>query len=143
MERIFFPHLKRALSPLREAGITIVWHSDGYITPIAAALVHAGVDGFQGLQEQIDSKIDIRDLDSLRTLDGRRPVFVGSISSTTTMPFGTPDDVREEVKRWRDYAFTRGGGVLLNFSSSLGPEVPGPNISAFYEEASKTVRPTS
>jgi len=142
MDEIYFPHLKRALSPLREAGITIIWHADGYITPIAAALLDAGVDGFQGLQEKIDTKIDVSELDALRTLDGRHPVFVGSISSTTTMPFGTPDDVREDVNRWREFSASRGGGVLLNFSSSLGPEVPSANIEAFYEEANKPFQAT-
>jgi hypothetical protein len=140
MEAIYFPHLKRALSPLCEAGITTIWHSDGNITPIAAALVHAGVDGFQGLQEKVDTRIDVRELDTLLTLNGRPPVFVGSISSTTTMPFGTPSDVRDEVTRWREFAVGRGGGVLLNFSSSLGPEVPESNIVAFYEEANKPIR---
>lgn len=143
MEKIYFPHLERALSPLREASITTIWHSDGYITPIASALLEAGVDGFQGLQEKIDTRIDVSELDTLRTLDGRRPVFVGSISSTTTMPFGTPGDVRKEVNRWRDFALTRGGGVLLNFSSSLGPEVPESNIRAFYEEANKPLHATA
>lgn len=135
MARIYFPHLQRALKPLREAGLTIIWHSDGYITPIARDLLQAGVDGFQGLQEKIECRVDVSDLDGLRTLSGRRPVFVGSISSTVTMPFGTPLDVREEVNRWRDLAVMRGGGVLLNFSSSLGPEVPKANIDTFYEEA--------
>jgi hypothetical protein len=56
------------------------------------------------------------------------------------MPFGTPSDVRDEVTRWREFAVGRGGGVLLNFSSSLGPEVPESNIVAFYEEANKPIR---
>ena len=143
MEQIYFPHLKRALAPLREAGITIVWHCDGYITPIAPALLQAGVDGFQGLQEKIDTRVDVTKLDGLRTVSGRRPVFVGSISSTVTMPFGTTDDVRAEVLGWQQLAASRGGGVLLNFSSSLGPEVPEANISAFFEEANKAMQPTS
>lgn len=135
MDEIYFPHLRRALSPLREAGITIIWHSDGYITPIAASLLSAGVDGFQGLQEQIETRVAIADLDALRTGSGHRPVFVGSVSSTATLPFGTARDVRSEVTRWREFAAARGGGVLLNFSSSLGPEVPKENIFAFYEES--------
>lgn len=135
MEQIYFPHLKRALSPLRDAGIAIVWHSDGNIAPIADSLLRAGVDGFQGLQELIDTRVDVAGLDSMRTERGRRPVFIGSISSTVTMPFGSVNDVRAEVKRWQDFAAARGGGVLLNFSSSLGPEVPARNIAAFYEAA--------
>ena len=107
MEQIYFPHLQRALEPLHDAGITVVWHSDGNITPIAPALLRAGVDGFQGLQEHIDTRVDVAGLDSLRTRRGRRPVFVGSVASTVTMPFGTTDDVRVEVRRWQALAAAR------------------------------------
>jgi hypothetical protein len=53
------------------------------------------------------------------------------------MPFGTEADVRQEVNRWRAFACARGGGVLLNFSSSLGPEVPMSNIQTFFDAASQ------
>jgi hypothetical protein len=53
MERTYFPHLKRALSPLREAGVTIVWHSDGYITPIAAALLMRVSMAFRGFRRRL------------------------------------------------------------------------------------------
>lgn len=135
MRRIYFPHLKRALAPLCAAGIAVIWHSDGNIGPIAGDLLEAGVEGFQGLQEKVETRVDLSALDRLTTRRGRRPVIMGSVSSVVTMPFGTPQDVRSEVTRLRDFARQRSGGLLLNFSSSLGPEVPEGNIHAFYAAA--------
>lgn len=76
-------------------------------------------------------------LRELQTCDGKPPVIVGSVSSVTTMPFGTPADVRADVRRCQKLAAAKGGGWLLNFSSSLGPEVPLENIHAFFDEAVK------
>jgi uroporphyrinogen decarboxylase len=100
-------------------------------------LLDAGVDGFQGMQEAIETKIDIAKLADMTTRSGKKPVIVGSVSSVSTMPFGNPDDVRADVRRCQELARKRGGGWLLNFSSSLGPEVPEENIKAYFEAARK------
>ena len=50
------------------------------------------------------------------------------------MPFGTPDEVRAEVRdRIRDVGC--GGGFILAPAHVLGPEVPWENIVAFFEAA--------
>lgn len=137
MNEIYLRHVKHSLAPLKDIGVKILWHSDGNIMPIVPYLLDAGVDGFQGMQEAIETKIDIVRLADMTTCSGRKPVIVGSVSSVTTMPFGTPDDVRADVHRCQALAQKRGGGWLLNFSSSLGPEVPEENIRAFFEAAGK------
>lgn len=141
MNEIYIRHVKRSLEPLKEIGVKVIWHSDGNIMPIVPYLLDAGADGFQGLQETIETKIDVANLRDMTTRAGKPPVIVGSVSSVTTMPFGTPDDVRADVRRCQALATTKGGGWLLNFSSSLGPECPAENIGAFFEEASSS-RPT-
>lgn len=135
MNEIYIRHVKHSLEPLKSVGVKIIWHSDGNIAPIARYLLDAGVDGFQGLQETIETKVNIPALRELKTWDGRPPVIVGSVSSVTTMPFGTPEEVAAEVARCTDLATEKGGGWILNFSSSLGPEVPEANIRAFYQSA--------
>jgi uroporphyrinogen decarboxylase len=138
MNEIYLRHVKHSLEPLKEIGVKILWHSDGNIMPIVPYLLDAGVDGFQGLQETIETRIDVSALRRLKTRAGLPPVIIGSVSSVSTMPFGTPDDVRADVRRCRDLAQAQGGGWLLNFSSSLGPEVPPENIRTFFEEGIRT-----
>ncbi|MEK6793957.1 MAG: uroporphyrinogen decarboxylase family protein [Spirochaetota bacterium] len=135
MNDIYIRYVKRSLQPLKDAGVTIIWHSDGNIMPIAQYLLDAGIDGFQGLQETIDTKVDISVLSQMTTQSGRKPIIVGSVSSVTTLPFGSPDDVRADVMRCRKLAEERGGGWLINSSSSIGPEVPIDNVRTLFRTA--------
>jgi hypothetical protein len=51
-------------------------------------------------------------------------IVFGSISVTTTLPFGTVDDVRKDVERCIDLAEGRGGFVLW-LSNVAQRDVPG------------------
>lgn len=68
---------------------------------------------------------------SLRTKDGKRPILLGSVSVTETLPYGTVNDVKRDVER----CFSTAGraGFALASSSSILPETPLENISALYE----------
>ncbi len=143
LEQIYFPRLRRSLEPLHEAGLTIIWHADGNIMPLAPRLLECGVDGFQGFQEKAGTPVDVEALSEMRTRRGRKPVLIGSVPTTTTLPFGTPDDVRREVARCVALARRRGGGFLLNASSSVGPEVPKENLYALFESAAAFPREAS
>jgi uroporphyrinogen decarboxylase len=51
-----------------------------------------------------------------------------------TMPFGTPDDVRNEVKE-KIETLGKGGGLAIAPTHVLAPEVPIENIAALVEAA--------
>ena len=129
LSEIYFPHLKRAFEPLNEAGLKIVWHSDGYIMPIIADLIACGVDGFQGLEE--DHGMSLAELAGMTNRDGEPLILWGSVSVTSTLPHGSPDDVRADVRRCLDIGAQR-GRLFLAPSSSVGPEVPTENIAEFF-----------
>lgn len=137
MNEIYIRYVRRSLEPLKDIGVRILWHSDGNIMPIVPYLLDAGVDGFQGLQETVETPVDIEKLRSMTTRAGRSPVIVGSVSTITTMPFGTPEEVRAEVQRCQSLADQGGVGWILNFSSSVGPEVPSENLRAFFDAAAE------
>ncbi|MBM4095069.1 MAG: hypothetical protein FJ276_37520 [Planctomycetes bacterium] len=61
---------------------------------------------------------------------GRRITLAATISSLRTFPFGTADDVRQEVRRLADIA-SAGRRVIFMPSNRLQPETPWPNILAF------------
>ena len=135
MQELYLQYVQRSFEPLKEAGITIIWHADGNFMPIARQLLEAGADGFQGIQETFGVPVRVEESNTLTTTSGHKPIIVGSVSSATTMPFGTPREVGEEVERCRRLARERGGGWWLNFTSSLGPEVPEANLHAIYAQA--------
>jgi uroporphyrinogen decarboxylase len=63
---------------------------------------------------------------------GDRLSFHGSIGTQTTMPFGTPNDVRREVMSNLSIA-GRTGGLFCAPTHLLEPEVPWENIVAYVD----------
>jgi hypothetical protein len=129
LRAIYFPHLRRALAPLADAGIHILWHSDGDINPILADLIACGVDGFQGFEE--DKGMELAPLLASTCSHGKPPFVCGSVSVTTTM-YRTPAAVQDDVRRMKAIAAGRGGGVILSASSTIMEDTPAENIAALY-----------
>ena len=63
---------------------------------------------------------------------GGRLSFNGTIGTQTTMPFGTPEEVKATVRRNLELAGPR-GGLLCCPTHMLEPEVPWENIEAYVE----------
>ena len=131
LDKLYFPHLARAVEPLHQAGIGIIWHCDGDIRSILDQLINVvGVAGFQGFQEETGCTLE--HIASHRTRDGEKLILWGSLSVTTTLPFGTVEDVKKNVERCFRVA-APGGGFALASTSSILPETPLQNILALYE----------
>ena len=137
---LYFPNLKRSLDPLVDAGIVVIWHSDGRIGPLLSDLIDCGVRGFQGFQEEAGVRLE--EMPRLPMPNGRKPALWGSMSVSRTLPFGTIDDVRREVERSIDL-LGPGGGHFLGPSNTIGPEVPFENILAMHEYAQEYGRDKS
>jgi len=63
---------------------------------------------------------------------GDRLAFWGTISTQNTLPHGTPDDVRREVKQ-RIETVGIGGGLCIGPTHRIMPEVPWENLVALYD----------
>jgi len=60
-------------------------------------LIEAGIAGFQGFQ--YEAGMDYPRICRMRTRDGGPLMIWAGVSVTRTLPLGTPDDVRDEL-RW-------------------------------------------
>ena len=65
---------------------------------------------------------------------GDRLAFWGAIDTQHVLPFGTPDEVRAEVRRVID-CLGKGGGYVVSSVHNLQREVPPENIIAMFDEA--------
>jgi uroporphyrinogen decarboxylase len=110
--------------------VLVFYHSDGNILPIIPELIEIGVDILNPIQPEC------MDPAELKRMYGDKLSFWGTIGTQTTMPFGTPDDVRNEVCE-RIATVGKGGGLFLSPSHILEPEVPWANIEAFVEAERK------
>lgn len=122
------PTMQRAISAAKSAkpDVLAYYHSDGVINDIIPDLIEIGVDVLNPVQpECMDPAL-------IKRQYGERLSFWGTIGTQTTMPFGTPDEVRETV-RLRIKTVGQGGGLVIAPTHLLEPEVPWANIDALVE----------
>jgi len=133
LERLYFPVLARAIAPLKEAGMKVVWHADANYKRILAEMIDLGIDGFQGFYEE-EGGMELAGLAQMKAKTGLPLILFGSISTVRVLPRADVVGVRREVARCIHAAAGR-GGLLLAPSSSIGPDVPKANIRAMFEFA--------
>lgn len=124
LDKIWFPHFARAIQPLLDAGIRLIWHCDGNLMEMVPRLLECGLGGFQGFQ--YEDGMDYEKICCMKTRDGDDLFIIAGVSVTTTLPHGTPDDVRCQI----DWLVEKGPkvGLMLGCSSSIAPGVPIENI---------------
>ncbi len=126
----FKPRLAQVWAAARRVkpDILISYHSDGFIEPFIPELIEIGLDVLNPVQPEC------MDPSEIKRKFGDRLAFFGTIGNQTTMPFGSPDEVRQEVCR-RIETVGKGGGLVLAPSHMIEPDVPWDNIIAFFEAA--------
>jgi len=129
LDRIWFPHFARAIQPFLDAGIRLIWHCDGNLMGMVPPLLACGLGGFQGFQ--YEDGMDYEAICKMKTRDGDDLFILAGVSVTTTLPHGTPADVRRQI----DWLVEKGpkAGLMLGCSSSVTPGVPIENIRALIE----------
>ena len=120
------PRLKKVIDAARaiKPDIIVFYHSCGFVTPMIPHLIEAGIDVLDPVQPECMNFADIH-----REF-GDRLSFHGTIGTQTTMPFGTPEDVRREVFKNLEIAGEQ-GGLLVAPTHILEPEVPVENLVAY------------
>ncbi len=109
----------------------IFYHSDGNIYSLLGDLVEIGVDLLNPVQVNAG---DMGDTARLKREFGEHLSFCGAIDTGWVLPFGSPGDVRAEVRR-RISDLAPGGGYVLAAVHCLQPDVPLANIIAMLDEA--------
>jgi uroporphyrinogen decarboxylase len=122
------PRLARTIAAARDVrrDVLVFYHSDGDIRAIIPDLIEIGVDILNPVQPEC------MDPAALKRAYGDRLSFWGTIGTQSTLPFGSADDVRREV-RARTATVGAGGGLFLAPTHVIEPEVPFENIVAFVE----------
>jgi uroporphyrinogen decarboxylase len=104
--------------------VLVHYHSCGYVEPYIPELMEAGVDILNPVQPEC------MDFADLHKQYGNVLSFNGTLGTQTTMPFGSPDDVRKTVFRNLDIAGDK-GGLMVCPTHLLEPEVPWENVEAY------------
>ncbi len=129
LDRLWFPHFARSLESLLETDVRLIWHCDGNLMGMVPRLLDCGLRGFQGFQ--YEDGMDYQKICQLKDRQGRDLLIIAGVSVTRTLPFGSPEDVRNEL-RW----LVENGpptGLFLGASSSITPGTPWVNIQTLVE----------
>jgi uroporphyrinogen decarboxylase len=113
----------------RHSGMKTFLHSCGSIRALMPDLIEAGYDVINPVQTDCSGM----DAEGLKTDFGKDICFWGGGCDTRrVLPHGTPQEVKDDVRRRLD-VFMPGGGFVFNTVHNILPEVPPENIVAMYE----------
>jgi len=109
----------------------IFLHCCGSIHWALPDLIECGIDIINPVQVSAKNM----ETDRLKREFGRDIVFWGGgADASKVLPLGTPEDVREEVRR-RIHDLAPGGGYVFASIHNIQAEVPPENVVAFFEAA--------
>ena len=125
--------IQRAIDLARSCSILVFHHDDGDCRPLLPRLVQMGIEILNPIQWRCGNW----DLDALKSEYGERLCFHGGVDNQQTLPVGTPEDVRAEV-RWQARTLGRDRtGYICAPCHRLQQVSPVENILAMYDEISK------
>ena len=113
----------------KKTGCYLLLHTCGSVYDFIPDFIEMGVDALNPVQ------VSARNMDTARLKKefGSEITFWGGGCDTQkVLPFGTPDEVKEEVKQ-RVNDLAPGGGFVFTQVHNIQPDVPPQNIMAMYE----------
>jgi len=125
--RFIKPRLAVMYERCQKAGVVVGQHSDGAVQRLFPELIEMGLQVFNPLSPSI------MDPPAYKEKYGDDLCFYGGIDVEHTLPFGTVEDVRREI-RSRTEIMGRDGGYILQSSHTILEDVPMENIVAYIEE---------
>jgi uroporphyrinogen decarboxylase len=129
IRRFLFPGMKRMIELIHSAGVKVFHHDDGNISRILPELIELGID----LLNPIQWRAAGMERESLKAKYGHQLIFHGAMDNQYTLPFGTVEEVRQEV-RDNLRIMGAGGGYILAPCHNIQPNTQVDNILAMYEE---------
>lgn len=111
------PRLAKLYRAVHESGMYTVSHCCGSIVDIIPDLIEIGLDMVQSVQPEARGMNPY----DLKRKFGDEITFWGCVGSQSTLAFGSPEDIRTEVRKLRR-EMSKGGGYVLGPAKALQPE---------------------
>ncbi|MBM4427490.1 MAG: hypothetical protein FJ031_09650 [Chloroflexi bacterium] len=107
----------------------VLFHTDGDVFPLIPDFIEMGIDILNPIQTSAGK---MSNLPELKKQFGKDLIFCGAIDTHRVLPFGTPNEVRAEVKRIIEL-LGEDGGYMLSSVHTVLEDVPPENILAMVD----------
>jgi len=133
--KVFKPRIRWMFEQFRRAraDIKLAWHSCGSIVPIIGDFIEIGLD----ILNPIQPKAAGMEPKFLKDNYGKDLTFFGGIDLQELMPYGTPRQIKDEVKR-RMEILGKNGGYIVAPAHNIQDDTPLENIFALFEAVQDT-----
>ncbi|MCJ7544916.1 MAG: hypothetical protein MUP47_10220 [Phycisphaerae bacterium] len=117
----YFPRLARVIAAWHAKGAKMLFHSDGNLMAVLDRLVACGIDGLNPIE--VNAGMDVGEIHR------RHPKLwmAGGIDLSHLLPYGTPQEVAQTVRRTLEAAE---GRIMIGSSAELQNSVPLANFLA-------------
>lgn len=127
-KEFFYESYKSLINLIKTKGKKVFYHSDGSAFDVLKEMANLGVDIINPIQYRCPGM----EREKLKKELGSKVIFHGSVENQQILPFGSPEEVREEV-RDNLKILGRGGGYICAPCHNLQPGTSIDNIIALYE----------
>lgn len=127
--RLYKPRYARIFEAIHAQGKVAIMHCCGSAADIMGDIVEIGLDVLESVQPEAAGMHPY----TLKQKWGDKLTFWGGLGSQSTIPFGTPTELRQEIRRLRS-EMSQGGGYILAPAKPLRTETPTENAVAIVEE---------
>lgn len=128
--RFIKPRIAKMYAKVHDIGKVLMIHSCGDVKEIFPDLIEVGVDIFNPFQPEVMNVFKIKES------YGDKIAFYGGVGIQKTLPYGTTEQVKKEVKTLLEKIGKR-GGYILSPSHAIPGDVPIGNIVALVEAVQK------
>ena len=127
---IVWPRYKRLWDLIKsKTDAKIFYHTCGSVIPFIPLLIEGGVDAIHPVQPKANG---MGDRAQLKREFGSDVTFWGGFDQQEVLPFGTPEQVRDEAKKLLD-DFMPGGGFVFAAGHNIQADVPPENVLALFD----------
>jgi uroporphyrinogen decarboxylase len=120
------PRIAKLYGLVKSHGKRVFIHCCGKVEELFPDLIQCGVDVFNPFQPEV------MDVEDVKRRHGAQMSFFGGISTQKTLPYATPDQVKEEVRRRIAY-IGKDGGYIAAPAHDVPKDARPENIAAMLE----------
>lgn len=129
--QFFKPRMSQLFDRVHRHGWRVMLHCCGAVEELLPELIEMGLDVFNPFQPEV------MDVYRIKREYGKDLTFFGGLSIQRLLPFGTPEEVRQETRRMIAEV-GRDGGYILSPAHALPGDVPPENLLAMIETVNES-----